>query len=547
VIARLSLLLISVLSFIGAYGATAGGRAERLILKFVFLLTCFISLMLLFLLIDKFRKMIGAWKIKAWSIIFIVLGVGVILIGSFMLHSGEDSYNISGGLDTISYMTQAKIFAAGQLAVPSPKLREFFSTGYCINNGKFLSKYPPGFPVLLSLGVIAKVPWIINPLLGILTLLVIFFIGRDIYDETTGLIAVVLLLFSQMFSFYTRNYLSEPASLLFSSIFFYCIMRSLKGGPVRWPLAAGISLGLTLLVRPYSAFAVCLPAMTYLAILALKHNRYRIHLAAVITGIVPGIILLGVYNHLQTGSAFLFPMQLYNPLDTIGFGLRSTDVFISPQLYSIFDGFKNLAVSAATLNYFGLLFFFLFWAIVLFNRMNRWDVILSTTVASTMLFHIFYFTGNARYYYAAFFAVFLLGARGIRLSNAFLSRLFHRSVDNLDRLMLVFVVFANLAIITPPLIIFREYKLHETMMNPFLLAKRQRLENAVIFVRSVPEHYNNTSYYIQNPLDFKSGTLFVKDLGPRNTELMNLFTKRDFYIYEYDRKRNSGYLTKLVR
>jgi len=57
--------------------------------------------------------------------------------------------------------------------------------------------------------------------------------------------------------------------------------------------------------------------------------------------------------------------------------------------------------------------------------------------------------------------------------------------------------------------------------------------------------YNNISYYVQNSLDFGGDVLFAKDLKEKDNELIKYYPEKEFYIYEFDRLKRSGKLTKL--
>jgi hypothetical protein len=60
--------------------------------------------------------------------------------------------------DEIAYLFQAKLFQSGRLYSPSPCGREFFDFPHIINNGKWYSIYPPGFPLLLVFGLAFRAP-----------------------------------------------------------------------------------------------------------------------------------------------------------------------------------------------------------------------------------------------------------------------------------------------------------------------------------------------------------------------------------------------------
>jgi len=74
---------------------------------------------------------------------------------------------------------------------PSPPARESFDFPHTINNGRWYSMYPPGWPLLLALGVLVQAPWLINPILGGLTILLLFSWAR-IHGRRTGILAAIL-------------------------------------------------------------------------------------------------------------------------------------------------------------------------------------------------------------------------------------------------------------------------------------------------------------------------------------------------------------------
>ena len=92
-----------------------------------------------------------------------------------------------------------------------------------VNNGKFYSWAPPGWPLLLLPGVLLGVPWLVNPVLGALTLLVVYRLGELVYDRATSLLALFFMLFSPFFLLHSASYFAHPSSLLFIAlcVFFY--------------------------------------------------------------------------------------------------------------------------------------------------------------------------------------------------------------------------------------------------------------------------------------------------------------------------------------
>jgi len=159
---------------------------------------------------------------------------------------------------------------------------------------------------------------------------------------------------------------------------------------------------------------------------------------------------------------------------------------------------------------------------------------------------MFFFFRSTRYYYAAYFAIFLLSARGINLSTILVRKVFPGiSIKNLNYLLLLFIMVANVFIISPPKKFLQRYELYKQYRDPFNLVRKSNLSDSIVFLKSVPEVWNNISYYVQNPLNYDGKVLFVKDLGKRNVELIEYYPQKKFYIYEFDQKSKSGKLTRL--
>jgi hypothetical protein len=469
------------------------------------------------------------------------------LIFGYLLHAGDDGRTVWQNIDSVSYFTQARIFSSGHINVPSHPLKEFFSSRYCINDGKYYSKYFPGWPLILSIGITMGVPWVVNPLLGFLSIFVIYLTGKELYDKDTGLFAAVLLLTSSYFYIYVPTYFSDPASLFFSSMFFYCMVRIFKAPKISTSVAAGLSLGISFLIRPYSAIAISLPVMGYLFVSSFIHKeRPRVFFIVIILSLLPALLGLLVYDYLQTGSALLTPFQYYNHLDKLGFGLRSSDIGIEPHQFTFVHALRNLSVDLALLNVNSVLLLFLFFIFILINKANKWDIILFPTLFLIIFFHFFYFFRQTRYYYIAFFALFLLAARGIKLSGTTLKKIFPKlRVKNLDHFLLLFIVMVNIFVIISPQKVLYDYRQSRVLRDPFDIVKKYDLKNSVIFLRTLQVGTGTGGRYIQNPLNFDGDTLFAKDLKERNTELMKYYPEKDFYYYDFDPKLKSGKLTKI--
>jgi 4-amino-4-deoxy-L-arabinose transferase-like glycosyltransferase len=122
--------------------------------------------------------------------------------------------------DEVAYLFQARTMALGRLTVPTPEVEQAFWVPFVLDyQGQRFGKYPPGWPGILAAGVLAGLPWLVNPLLAALSLYLIYRLGKTLYDERVGLLAAALGLTSPLFLVLSGSYLSHLASLVWLLLF----------------------------------------------------------------------------------------------------------------------------------------------------------------------------------------------------------------------------------------------------------------------------------------------------------------------------------------
>jgi len=204
--------------------------------------------------------------------------------------------------DEIAYLFQAKLFQSGRLYAPSPCAREFFDFPHIINNGRWYSIYPPGFPLLLAVGLIFRAPWLVNPLLAALSVLLIYFLGKEIYGPRVGLLAALLSAISPWFLVMSSTMMSHTASMFFIVFFLLFLFRALRRPTAVNGMLAGIGLGTAFLIRPYNAVLISFPFLVlYIFKMAKKvRERWRNGLGFVLSLAFLVTIMLA-YNQLTNG------------------------------------------------------------------------------------------------------------------------------------------------------------------------------------------------------------------------------------------------------
>lgn len=225
--------------------------------------------------------------------------------------------------DSIAQLFQARIFAAGRLWAPSPPLPELCDyANMVIADGRWYSQYPPGHALLLTLGVLAGVPWLINPLLGALSVLLIGLLAHELCGRSVGRLTALLALLSPFLLLMSAEFMNHASCLLGISGFLLFYSRMRRTARVRDAMLAGVGAALAILSRPYSAFGALLPCAMH-AVWGLRHDRTRLFRPTLTLGLVAaaGGLLLLLYNWGTTGYPLRFGYSVaWGPDYGLGFG-----------------------------------------------------------------------------------------------------------------------------------------------------------------------------------------------------------------------------------
>lgn len=219
-------------------------------------------------MISSIKKAITNLPLSIWVISIFVFITS--LLFSWLLFD-----NIPHVHDEIAYLFQAKIFSLGKLYVPSPCGSEFFDFPHIINNGRWYSQYPPGFPFLLMLGLLVRAPWLINPLLGSLSIIIFFKIGNLIYGRRAGIISALLGATSPFLLIMSSTFMSHPSCMFFLAGFLLLFFYSLKELTLLRGIGMGICLGMAIIIRPFSAVLFSLPILAFYIFMIFKNKLNR--------------------------------------------------------------------------------------------------------------------------------------------------------------------------------------------------------------------------------------------------------------------------------
>jgi hypothetical protein len=161
--------------------------------------------------------------------------------------------------DEWSYLFGAQTIASGRLANPTPPHPEFFDAFHLLATPKWVTRYWPGHPVALALGVLAGWPPSVVIAMCAGTAVWIYLLGRELGGESVGRIAGLLAVLAPGVDFLASGFFSQSTFLFAITGCYVCTIRCLRGARIGWAVAAGALGGWAILTRPYSAAAMGLP------------------------------------------------------------------------------------------------------------------------------------------------------------------------------------------------------------------------------------------------------------------------------------------------
>jgi len=275
---------------------------------------------------------------------------------AFGLSCAYLSYYLRGGpriIDATSYWLEARSLAAGSFSFHVPDPTASFRGRFLLAHGdghELGVIFPPGYPLVLSLGMRLGVPLLVGPALGALLVLTTFGLARALdQDVRVAWVAAGLSVLCAALRYHTADTMSHGLSTLLSCA---ALMFALRRDFRLAPLLAGLCLGLLVATRPVSAVVSLLLGGWVLR----KSPRAW---PLLLLGVLPGILLLLCQQHALTGSYFSSTQLAYyeisdSPSDCFRYGFGAGigcrfehGDYVShflPNGYGCVPALRNLAV-----------------------------------------------------------------------------------------------------------------------------------------------------------------------------------------------------------
>ncbi|HZK66262.1 MAG TPA: glycosyltransferase family 39 protein, partial [Chloroflexota bacterium] len=221
------------------------------------------------------------------------------------------------------------------------------------HEGRWFGKYPPGFPALLSLGVLADLPWLMNPLLSALAVTLVYRAGRRLYGQATAAVAALLAATSPFLALQAGSMLSHVAGLVWAMLLLLGFESARRRDSALAALGAGAALGGLFLTRPLTAVAIGTPYLAW-SLMAAARGRGRWRLpASMAAGAVPFVLAFLTYNNATTGHPLRTGYELWWPYDWIGFGAGMGNMGGHTPAMGMLNSYQNIWDLAFYLFLFG--------------------------------------------------------------------------------------------------------------------------------------------------------------------------------------------------
>lgn len=435
--------------------------------------------------------------------------------------------------DEYAYLYQAATLAAGRVSNPLPAAPEFFETIYIAHaDGRAYGTFPLGWPLLLAASLELGLPTVaVTPVLGVLTLLLMNLVGRDLYGPRAGMLAMAL---TAVCPFFVLN-----AASYFSHAWCGCLLlaATLAAGRATrrhaaWAAAAGFLIGWAVLTRYLTGAVAGIAIVTWM--LRRAGGRRTALATLIVLGGLPWIGVLGWYNAAVTGS----PWSLTTMPATVSLFLADGVLTRGPDILAT-QILRLLAWTPPAL--------MAVYAVYLWRASHRrrhveleWLLVVTAAVLVAYVNRGGNQYGPRFYYEAALFAILFTTA------NLFAEPRFDAKSWRDQRLWLA--VAASVACL-PFLLAYHLYGAVETVRerrSPYAAAAGHGPAVVLMAGRIGTRRSMDVRDLVRNDLAHANPVLFALDLGAANCGLATAYPGRALMRYEWSAAAGEGTLTRIA-
>lgn len=443
--------------------------------------------------------------------------------------------------DEFAYLFQARTFASGALTLPAPPVAAQPGLEYYLielRDGRWFSATLPGWPAVLALGVLAGVPWLLNPLLAGVSVLLAYDITRRRAGTDAGDLVALMMGTSPWLLAAAASLMPHTLTLVLILFAWWSILRAEDtgrrvGGAM---FAAGLAMGLVFAARPMDGMVIGM--LTGLWVITSK-QKPLLRAAQFSAGAVVVAALLLAYNARITGDPLLLPLSDYlnrhwGPgANAYGFGpdigppggWRSLDLWVG---HSPLEAVLNIINSITSLQFdmlgwpigsLALIFAWFIW-----QRKRGFDLAMALVAAAVILVMALYWFADTyymgpRYWFIAAFPFIYLSARGCDALRARFAGRDERDFVRIDAAIAMCCLF-GLLIFTPWRGVTKYYEYNKFYSLFRTEAAKGTFGNDVVIFTEIGDE---GSAFMLNDLEFSGdGPVFIKEPGKMDTGTLDM-------------------------
>lgn len=436
--------------------------------------------------------------------------------------------------DEYAYLFQAETLAQGRLwNEPTPLPEHFSFIHIAQQDGKWVSRFPPGWPAMLAVFVWAGIPtWLLNPLLALGVLGVVVLLFKELEMRHATPVAIAALVSSPFFLFNGASYFCHMSCLAFLVVATWLAVRYRKNHRVWEAVGVGLALGIAFTIRYFTAILVGLPLLVYLA--AGDPRRTLRTILAVVSGAASPLALMLAYQGAITGSPLLLVTQWIDPTEGLGFVKGHTP---ARAVEAIVLQLGRLVIWASP----ALLVLLV--GVACSKERRPWVWMAATTFVACLVGHTLYHNlGGNQYGPRFYFEGWALATLGV---VAWAFRDPASTAQRLPRFVVIFGILAGAFVF--PILARYEHRVVAERMDLQDQVQQADLGRAVVIVsdgtgvaRAMPP-YDLT----RNGTSLDGKVLYVLDLDTDTPERLHAhFPDRDIYRYRRRRDQVNGTLER---
>lgn len=225
--------------------------------------------------------------------------------------------DIAHVMDEITYLFQAKLYAAGRLSAPVSEPRGAFNMWFVDDRWARYGIFPPGWPAALAIALRLGLERWINPILHGITVVLIGRTGERVSGAGLAVVAAALYATSPQTVVLAASLMSHPlvtccAALVLFACAGHLVERPMRGATGATWLSVGAAIGVVAATRPLCAIVLAAFVLVTFATVAFRGRAGVVRALWLIgVGALPMVLGLLAYNRALTGAPLRFPQTIY--------------------------------------------------------------------------------------------------------------------------------------------------------------------------------------------------------------------------------------------